>query len=67
MSLHYNGDNIYLFVNGNNYIGNIPNSFGDIDSKRKVNVYDFSFDYNAVDKSNILNIHNFLKVKSYIK
>ena len=67
MSLHYNGDNIYLFVNGNNYIGNIPTSFGDIDSKRKGNVYDFSFDYNAVDKSNILNIHNFLKVKSYIK
>ena len=56
-----------MFVNGNNYIGNIPNSFGDIDSKRKGNVYDFSFDYNAVDKSNILNIHNFLKVKSYIK
>ena len=46
---------------------NIPNSFGDIGSKRKGNVYDFSFDYNAIDKSNILNIHNFLKVKSYIK
>ena len=56
-----------MFVNGNNYIVNILNSFGDIDSKRKGNAHDFSFDYNAIDKSNILNIHNFLKVKSYIK
>ena len=72
MSLYYNSDNGYLFVNrkeiskfnvinGNFnfptkfFLGNIFNGFG------------FSVDYNAIDKSNILNIHKYLMVKINIK
>ena len=32
----------------------------------KGNVYDFSVDYNAIDKSDILNIHKYLMVKNNI-
>ena len=32
----------------------------------KENVYDFSVDYNAVDKSDILTIHKYLMVKNNI-
>ena len=31
------------------------------------NVYDFSVDYNSIDKSNILNIHKYLMTKNNIK
>ena len=31
------------------------------------NVYDFSVDYNSIDKSGILNIHKYLKTKNNIK
>ena len=31
------------------------------------NVYDFSFDYNSIDKSDILNIHKYLMTKNNIK
>ena len=31
------------------------------------NVYDFSADYNAVDKSDILNIHKYLMAKNNLK
>ena len=31
------------------------------------NVYDFSVDYNSIDKYNILNIHNYLMSKNDIK
>ena len=31
------------------------------------NVYDFSIDYNSIDKSNILNIHKYLMTKNNIK
>ena len=33
----------------------------------KSNVYDFSVDYNATDKSNILNIHEYLIIKIVYK
>ena len=31
------------------------------------NVYDFSVDYVAIDKSNILNIHKYLMIKNSIQ
>ena len=31
------------------------------------NVYDFSVDYNSIDKSGILNIHKYLMTKNHIK
>ena len=31
------------------------------------NVYDFSFEYNFIDKSDILNIHKYLKIKNTIQ
>ena len=32
----------------------------------KGNVYDFSFDYSSIDKSNSLNIHKYLMIKNNI-
>ena len=32
----------------------------------KANVYTFSVDYSAIDKSNILNIHKYLMIKNNI-
>ena len=79
MSLHYNGNNSYLFVNGKgiynfkagNKATNFPTQFclGSISNKFNVdaeevslkrNVYDFSIDYNAIDKDDILDIHKYL-------
>ena len=75
LSLHYNGDNSYLFVNGkkiykfeaNNKNVNFPNQFclGSISNKcrgryLKGNVYDFSVDYDTINKSDILNIYKYL-------
>ena len=87
LSLHYNADNSYLFVNGkeilrfkaNNKNVNFPTRFclGSISDgfsateSREVslngNVYDFSVDYNSIDKSDILNIHKYLMNKNNIK
>ena len=98
MSLHYNGGNSYLFVNGkeifnsdNSYLfvngkeifkfkavkcvnfptqfclESISNGFGATNSREvslKGNVYNFSVDYHAIDKSDILNIHKYLMVKN---
>ena len=86
MSLHYNADNSYLFVNGkdiykckaSNKYNNFPSQFclgsisskfdsvdtGEVSSKRSV--YGFSVDYDAIDKSNILNIHKYLMIKNNI-
>ena len=86
LSLHYNADNSYLFVNGkeiykfkasntnNNFpsrfcLGSISNEFDSNDLNEisfKGNVYDFSVDYSAIDKSNILNIHKYLMIKNNI-
>ena len=43
--------------------------FAYVDSEEvsfKGNVYDFSVDYGAIDKSNILNIHKYLTIKNSI-
>ena len=86
MSLHYNDDNSYLFVNGKEIykfkastksvsfpsqcsLGSIYNKFDYVESKEvsfKGNVYDFSLDYEAIDKSNILNIHKYLMIKNNV-
>ena len=52
------------------YLGNISKNFdvpksGEVSLKENVN--DLSVDYNAIDKSNILNIHKYLIVKNNIK
>ena len=82
LSFHYKGDNSYLFVNGKeidkfkatNKNVNFPSQFclGSISNKfeyvsLKGNVYDFSVDYVAIDKSNILNIHKYLMIKNSIQ
>ena len=86
LSLPYNSDNSYLFVNGKEIykfkatnknvnffsqfcLGSISNKLDYADSKEvslKGNVYDFSVDYNSIDKSNISNIHKFLMFKNSI-
>ena len=74
MSLHYDGDSSYLFVNGkkvNNffwelYLKNlIKNESKEVSFKW--NVYDLSVNYGSIDKSDILNIHKYLMVKNNIK
>ena len=87
LSLHYNGDNSYLFVNGKeplkfkahngniNFptwfcLGSISNEFGANESREVSSggyLYNFSVDYNAIDISDILNIHKYLMVKNKIK
>ena len=51
-------------------VESISNKCDYIDSKEvflKGNMNDFSADYNAIDKSNILNTHKYLMVKNDIK
>ena len=77
LSLHYNGDNSYLFVNGkysfmfkaNNgsvnsstrfFLESISDGFGTTEFREVSlwgNVYDFLVHSNAVDKSDILDVH----------
>ena len=84
MSLHYNADNSYLFVNGKEIfkfkaenkninvpnqfcLGSISNGFSATESREvpwNGNVYDFSVDYNSIDKTDILNIHKHLMIKN---
>ena len=50
--------------------GSISNGFDDTESREEFlggNVYDFSVDYNPIDKSDILNIHMYLMIKNNIK
>ena len=51
-------------------LGSISNGFGATESREaslKPNVYDFSVDYNSIDKPHILNLHQCLMVKNNIK
>ena len=51
-------------------LGIISNECAHIDSRDisfLKNVHDFSVDYNAINKSNILNIYKYLKFKNNIK
>ena len=87
MSLHYNGDDSYVFVNGKEIFnfkadnknvnfstqfcpGTISSGFSATKFREvslKGNVYDFSVNYNSIDKSNILKIHKYLLVKYNLK
>ena len=80
MSLRYNANNSYLFVNGKeifkfkvpNHIctGSISTGFSNTKSREvslNGNVYDFLVDYSSIDKSDILNIHKCSMTKSKIK
>ena len=87
LSLHYNADNSYFFVNGKEIfkfktdnknvnfptqfcLGSVSNGFGAIESREvslNGSVYDFSVDYNSIDKSDILNIHKDLTTKNNVK
>ena len=52
------------------YLENISNVFSAVESREvslNENVYDFSVDYNSIDKSDILNIHKYLMTKNNIK
>ena len=64
------GKEIYNFRDDNKnvniptqfYLGSISNGFGVTESREvslKGNVYNISVDYNAIDTSNILNIHKY--------
>ena len=78
LSLHYNHDDSYLFVSGKeiykfkaNYptkfcLRSIANKSDYVESSVKGNVYNFSVDYNPIDKSDILNIQKYLMVKNNI-
>ena len=51
-------------------LGSISKKFEALDStdvSLKVNIYDFSVDFNAIDKFDILNSHKYLMVKNNIK
>ena len=82
LSLHYNADNSYFFVNRkeifkfktDNKNVNFPTQFcfgrisnGSREVSLNGNVYDFSVDYNSIDKSDILSIHKYLMPKNIIK
>ena len=45
-------------------LGSISNEFETEEVPLKKNVYDFSVDYDAIDKSDILGIHKYLMVKN---
>ena len=76
--LFVNGKETYKFKYSNGIfnflaqfcLGNMSNVFSVIESREvylKGNVFNFSVDYNAIDKSDILNIHKYLMVKNNIQ
>ena len=51
-------------------LGSISNGFSATESREvslNGNVYDFSVDFNSIDKSDILNIHKYLITRNNIK
>ena len=76
--LFVNGKEIFKFKVDNKNInflmqvclGGISNGFSAIESREVTlngNVYDFSVDYNSIDKSDKLNIHKYLMTKNHMK
>ena len=75
--LFVNRKEIYKFkINNNKHysshfcLGSISSKFDSVKSEEvssKGNVYDFSCDFNAIDKFNILNIHKYLITKNNMK
>ena len=82
LSLHYNGANSYLFVNGKEIykfkakdseilvgpicLGNISRDWSVVNMKRTDYDYDFSVDYEAIAIDDIKNIHKYLMKKNDI-
>ena len=75
--LYVNGKETYAFKarnKNNNFpsqfcLGSISNKIDSVDSKEVFvikNVYEFSVDPYAIDKSNILNIHKYLMIQNGI-
>ena len=73
-----NGKKIFKFKADNKNVnfptqfclGSIPNGFSASESREVFlngNVYDFSVDYNSIDKSGILKIHKCLMTKNNVK
>ena len=87
LSLHYNADNSYLFLNRKQIIkfkadkknvnlptrlclGSISDGFSATKAREvclNKNVYDFSVNYNSIDKSGSFNNHKYLMTKNNIK
>ena len=74
--LFVNGKEIIKFKEGNKNInfltrfclGSTSDGFSATESREvSLNVYDFSVDYNSIDKSDILTIHKYLMTKNDIK
>ena len=76
--LFFNGKEIFKFKPDNKNVNfpvqfclaSISNGFSATESREvslNRNVYDFSVDYNSIDKSNILNIHKYLMNNNIIK
>ena len=62
----FNADNKDVNFRTQFCLASISNGFGTIESIKvslKGNVYDFPVDYNATNKSDIFNIHNYLMVE----
>ena len=81
LSLHYNGDNCYLFVNGKQVLkfkskkSEYPMCLGGLskdynnnhkDTGLYGNVYDFSVDYSAITNDKIDDIYNYLMKKNNV-
>ena len=49
------------------YLGIMSNNVDEEEVSLKANVYDFLIDYNAINKSVILDIHKYLLVKNNLK
>ena len=73
-----NGKEIFKFKADNKNVNfptqlcleSISNGFSATESREVSldrNVYDFSFDYNSIDKFDMLNIHKYLMTKNNIK
>ena len=76
--LFVNGNEIFKFKSDNKNVnfltqfclGSISNGFSVTDSREvslNGNAYDFSVDYNSINKSDIVNIHRYLMRKNNIK
>ena len=76
--LFVNGEEIIKFKADNRNInfptrfclGSISDGIGAIESREVHlygNMYDFSVDYNSIDKSDIIHIHNYLMTKNNMK
>ena len=73
-----NGEEVFKFKADNKNVnfptqfclGSVSNGFSASESTEvslNSNVYDFSVDYNSIDKSDILSIHKYLMTKNNIK